>query len=114
MNIAEMYDGVKICLCAERTERLWISVDAEIKDGRLTISGQDLGEPCEQFLGSDEYEYWYRFDEINTEKILAGLSKEGANPIEQIKRRFTGKSACRDLRSYCEEENILFDFLNWS
>ena len=114
MNIAELYDRVTICLCAERTERLWISVDAEIKDGKLTVSGQDLGAPCEQFWGSDEYEYWYRFDEENTEKMLECLSENDTNPIEQIKRRFSGESACRDLRSYCEEKEILFDFSNWS
>ena len=114
MNIAEMYDGVKICLCAERTDRLWISVDAEIKDGRLTVSGQNLGEPCEQFWGADEYEYWYRFDKTNTEKLLTSLSKDDANPIEQIKRKFTGESACRELRSWCEKEGILFEFSNWS
>ena len=113
MSIAERYEGTKLCLCDERTERLWISVDAEIKDGKLIVSGQDLGEPCRRFWGSDEYEYWYSFDEENTEKLLFLLSKDGTDPVEQLQKCFNGTTACRSLRAFCEAKGIAFQFGNW-
>ena len=38
------------------TEALWVTVWAEIKDGKLTVSGQDLGQPVKEWFGSDEFE----------------------------------------------------------
>lgn len=80
---------------------------------RLYVSGQDLGEPCKRFWGSDEYEYWYTFDEENTEKLLFLLSKEGTDPVEQLQKRFNGTTACRSLRTFCEAGGIAFQFSNW-
>ena len=113
MSIAARYEGTNHCLCNERTEHLWVSVDARITDGKLTVSGQDLGEPCKRFWGSDEYEYWYIFDEENTEKLLFLLSKEGTDPVEQLQKHFNGMTACRSLRTFCEAEGIAFQFSNW-
>ena len=114
MDIAKRYEGTEICLCKERTEQLWVTVYAEIKEGKMTVSGQDLGEPCERFWGSDEYEYWYSFDEENTEKILMRLSENDADPIEEFQKRFFGMTAYRKLRSFCETEGIVFRFNNWA
>ncbi len=50
-------DMTEIELCCHRTEALWVTVWAEIKDGKLTVSGQDLGQPVKEWFGSDEFEY---------------------------------------------------------
>ncbi len=36
-------DTTEIELYCHRTESLWVTVWAEIKDGKLTVAGQDLG-----------------------------------------------------------------------
>ena len=114
MGIAEQYEGTKLCLCEERSDRLWVSVDAEFFDKKLTVLGQDLGEPCEQFWGSYEYEYWYCFDEEGTEALLESLAQNGKDPVEEFGNCFSGLNACRNLRNYCEKEKIPFEFSNWS
>ena len=37
-------------------------LDVSFTGGGLEFRGQDLGRSVEDFWGSDEYEYWYRFD----------------------------------------------------
>ena len=49
-------DMTAIELYCHRTEALWVTVWAEIKDGKLTVSGQDLGQPVKEWFGSDEFE----------------------------------------------------------
>ena len=49
-------DMTEIELYCHRTEALWVTVWAEIKDGKLTVSGQDLGQPVKEWFGSDEFE----------------------------------------------------------
>ena len=52
---SEEYNGIEITLCEERTAKLWVTVTAYIKDGKLTIEGQDLGDAPMTFFGTDEY-----------------------------------------------------------
>jgi hypothetical protein len=45
-------------LCDERLEKVSIYVEASIEDGKLTISGQDIGPVVEEIFGDCDYEYF--------------------------------------------------------
>ena len=83
-------DMTEIELYCHRTDALWVTVWAEIKDGKLTVSGQDLGRPVKEWFGSDEFEYSCSFDDSNTRKLLSILSENGSDPIAVLKERFSG------------------------
>ena len=107
---SEEYNGIEITLCEERTAKLWVTVTAYIKDGKLTIEGQDLGDAPMTFFGTDEYEYYYFFDKDNTEKLLTEISLNVNDPISELQQRFSGMTACRDLRAFCEKHGIKYCF----
>ena len=106
-------DMTEIELCCHRTEALWVTVWAEIKDGKLTVSGQDLGQPVKEWFGSDEFEYECRFDESNTRKLLSILSENGSDPIEMLKERFSGSRGFGELKEFCNEANIPYEYFSW-
>ena len=49
---------------------------ARIKDGKLTVEGQDLGDVPLEWFGSDEHKYYYNFDWPNIEKCYRRSWKE--------------------------------------
>ncbi len=110
MTLAERHNGFEIVLCEYRTEKLWVTVRACIADGKLTVEGQDLGDAPLHWFGSDEYEYYYFFDEANTEKLLQLLAGDEKHPLKELQKQFRGLDACRTLRSFCEQNEIAFRF----
>jgi hypothetical protein len=65
-----------LILCKHRSERLWVNVWAQIENGCLLISGQDLGDAPKEFFGMGELEYWYKFDRTNTGRLIALLAEK--------------------------------------
>ncbi len=72
-------DNMRIVLCDEKTDRLWVNVETKVSNGCLNISGQDLGRAVEGYFDEDEYEYFYDFDRENTERLFELLGHEGQN-----------------------------------
>ncbi len=58
-------------LCDEHMPGLWVHVSAEVRDGCLRVSGQDLGSRVEEIMGRDEYEYFMDLDVNNTDRLFA-------------------------------------------
>lgn len=54
---------------------------ARIKDGKLTVEGQDLGDVPLEWFGSDEHKYYYNFDWPNIEKCYRRSWKEKKGPV---------------------------------
>lgn len=103
-------------LCNYKTKDLEVHVYAEIKDGRLFISGHDLGPNVETFWGSDEYEYFYNLTSTDTDRLyhlLKADSKSDAELLELIKLYFSDLDGCENFRKYCKKHNILFSFDNY-
>ena len=46
------------------------------RDGGYTIAGQHLLHPDDQFLGTDEYEYWLRIPADATARFAAALDTD--------------------------------------
>ena len=106
-------DMTEIELCCHRTEALWVTVWAEIKDGKLTVSGQDLGQPVKEWFGSDEFEYSCSFDESNTRKLFSALSESGSDPIKEFIERFSGLDGFQKLKDFARAANIPYEYFSW-
>lgn len=104
------FDG--LMLCNERAPRVHVHVWAEVSDGCLKISGQDFGEAPMEAFGDSEYEYFYTFDQENTEHLFSLLAPEGEDVRTVLKKRFSGMDGCAALREFCEPNSIVYDFFS--
>lgn len=100
----------RFVLCNEETSRVKVNVWAEISEGCLTISGHDLGEAVMDVFGDIDYEYYYEFDQQNTERLFNLLNTEGQSVNEVLTHKFGGMDGCRIMREFCEANNIKFSF----
>lgn len=98
----------RLILCNEKTPRLNVFVTAEISEGCLKISGQDLGEAPKEVFGEDEHEYFYNFDRENTELLFALLAPGEKDIAKVLVREFSGMDGCRKLRAFCDENRIKY------
>ena len=106
-------DMTEIELYCHRTEALWVTVWAEIKGGKLTVSCQDLGQPVKEWFGGDEFEYSCSFDELNTRKLFSAFSENGSDPIKAFIERFSGPRGFWELKDFCNEANIPYEYFSW-
>ena len=76
----------KVSLCELKRPRISIYVDASLVDGKLIISGQDIGEAPEEFWGDSDYEYWLTFPAPETEKFFKVLcaGSPGVDPLDEL------------------------------
>ena len=106
-----MIDLDKFTLCVEKTERVDMRVSASINNGCLAIEGQDFGTVVEECFGVDEYEYFYKFDKENTERLMTlllikeyGIEPHLANGDvfkKLLLERFSDMDGCSRLRKFC-------------
>ena len=107
---------MKIELCKERSERLWCTITADLTDGRLSVSGHDMGPAVEEFFGDDEHEYAVSLDAANAKKLFLTLQcddKSDEEKLQVIKRKFHGNRADSELREYCKDHEIETSFWCW-
>lgn len=106
----------EVLLCNEKAvSGIRVNVTAEIIDGKLRISGQDLGvSNVESFGGASEYEYWYDFDEENTIILRESLleNKDSNTFLQVFKKHFSGINGCAKMRKYCDKRNIKYGFFS--
>jgi hypothetical protein len=102
-----------IVLCEHKTDRLWVNVWAEIENGCLKISGQDLGDVPKEYFGMGEFEYWYTFDKTNTDRLIALLTKEDSDIKNALQTNFNGLEGCDKLKSFCNDNGIEYEYSSW-
>lgn len=105
-----------VSLCEQKRSGVSIYVDASLYDGKLTISGQDIGQAAEDFWGDDDYEYWLSFSPEATEKFFKLLcaNKPGEDPLDVLKKRFHGPGAFSGIRAFCAQHGIAVKFDSYS
>ncbi len=106
-------DITKFSLCEYRDgSRLSVNVWAEIRDERLLISGQDLGDVVQEHFSDSDYEYWYSFDPTNTKLLFTKLSEQNPelDSAALLSENFSGLDGCRNLRDFCNQFDIQYDF----
>lgn len=98
-------------------------LEAVLEQGKFTIQGHDMGRTVEEFWGEDEYEYWYEFDQGNTEHlfkaILAGMASDisdmsGDELLKSFQIWIGKKPDEAKLRTFCEETGIKYQFFSYS
>ncbi len=109
----EMKDFTGLTLCNWHGDRVEVHVRADMTDGALTFSGQDLGPYVEQVWGDSDYEYWYSLDRENTGKLLSAIHGE-QDPQAALLREFSGEGGCRKLRQTCEGNGIRYNFHSYA
>lgn len=113
LNNTTIQDIAKFSLCEYRDgTRLSVNVWAEIRKECLLISGQDLGDVVQEHFSDSDYEYWYAFDVENTKLLFTKLSEQNPelNIQELVTENFSGLDGCRNLRDYCKQFDIQYDF----
>ena len=100
-------------LCRYKTARLEVHVSASLRDGKLLLSGQDLGPDVEEFWGTDEYEYFYSLTLDDTRKLhdlLKTDSKQNIELLVLIKLYFSDLKGCHNFKEYCDHHNLQYGF----
>jgi len=100
-------DFSEITLCSYNDDHLDSFVTAEVKDGKLTISGQDFSMLAEELFGDSEYEYFYALNQENT-LLLATLLK-GESFEEELANNFSGLDGCMLFREFCDTHSIEYE-----
>lgn len=108
-----MKDFTGLELCNDCSKRVDIHVRASLRNGELTVSGQDLGPYVEEFWGDSDYEYWYSFDRQNTETLFRAIDGTD-DPEKALLKRFGGKNGCMALRNFCKQNKIKYDFFSYA
>jgi len=82
-----------------------ILIDVEItEDGRLEISGQDLGEAPQKFWGDSDYEYWVSVRPEHKDWVLLAL----------IEKLYGGNSSAdSDFMEFLRSKGIPYEFGSW-
>ena len=86
-----------------------VHVRAEIKDGCLLISGQDLGVPFDFFDG--EYEYFYSFDHSNTlvfAEILTRQTEDRDKFLDALTKKIKGPAWYEEFTCFCEKNDLKY------
>ena len=104
-----MKDFQDLLLYREEREDIRIHIRASLLDGRLTVSGHEIGEAVAEFWGNDEYEYWYAFGPEETEKLMDVIDGTD-DPEGALMMNFGGSDGCGKLREICESNGIRYRF----
>lgn len=90
-----------------------LHVDLVYNDGGYTIAGQHLLHPDDQFLGTDEYEYWLRIPADATARFAAALDTyvEG---IPDAWESQVQEIAAHGERRWLEAHGVPFTFHSYS
>ena len=102
-------------LCRYKTACLEIHVNASIRDGKLLISGHDLGPTVEEFWGDNDYEYFYSLTLDDTRKLhhlLKTDSKQDIELLDLIKLYFSDLDGCENFKEYCDQHTLQYSFYN--
>ena len=98
--------------CQPRKIRLYESrgdttvlIDVEIaEDGRLEVSGQDLGDAPEKYWGDSDYEYWVSVRPEHKDWVLLAL----------IERLYGGNSSVvSEFMEFLRSRGIPYEFDSW-
>ena len=76
-------------------------------DGKLALEGQDFSKIALELFGDDEYEYYYMFDVMNTNKLKIALKTD--NLLHSLVKFFNGEMINEKFRIFCKESDIEFD-----
>ena len=102
-----------LTLCRYISSRVSVYVTADLVDGALKLSCQDLGPAVEDFFGDSDYEYWYTFSKENTERLFCELNAMD-DPAKALLDSFSGEPGMRNLAAFCKDHGIEYSFFSYA
>lgn len=99
-----------------RKGELWCLLGAQVVRGRLTITRIDFQE-WEYNQRSGQVEVSYYFDEANTDRMMELIEEH--NPVKFLRklkakfRKRCGISMTWEIREYCKEHGITYEYFVW-
>ena len=91
-------------------------IDIVVKDGKLSLDGEDYGPACESINGKDEYEYHVSLDEENTKRLLVQLRMDGGIEvplIEVFQEAFGDSMISTRMMKYCKKKKVRYVFASF-
>jgi hypothetical protein len=103
---------MSVILCKENSNRIEVTVSADIAGECLKISGQTIENARREMRRAEKYLYSYAFDKHNTQRLYKVLSNDNGESslMDLVVKNFSGMNGCRTLREICEENNISYSF----
>jgi hypothetical protein len=104
-----------IQLYSYEDKKIKINVHAYLKEGKLSLEGQDFGKAAEGISGNDEYEYFYSLSKENTDKAYEILKRESDSEkelLDLVKERFSGMDGCKEFKGFCERNGLKCKFFS--
>lgn len=95
-------------LCRHKSDTVDISVNAQVVNGCLNVSGQDIGGAAMEVFGDYDHEYFYDFDRENTQKLFELLAEDALAAQELFQKKFGGPQGCAALREFCERHGVAY------
>jgi len=84
---------------------------AQIEDGKLIITEQDMGEFEKEYSRDGEVESFVFFDVANTNRLMRSLhASDDYSLIESLKKKFKKHGSCMksEICYYCDEHDIKY------
>ena len=91
------------------------SVGIILKDGKLTLNGEDYEPACESINGKDEYEYHISLDEDNTKRLLVQMRMEFGTDesLLEVFQEMLGDSMISSrMMKYCKKKKVKYSFVS--
>lgn len=93
------------------SQREFTGIYAQIEDGKLTITEQDMGEFEKEYSRDGEVESFVFFDVANTNRLMRSLhASDDYGLIESLKKKFKKHGSCMksEICNYCDEHGIKY------
>ena len=91
-------------------------VSVEVRDGALSLHGEDYGPVCEGINGKEEYEYCVTLDRDNTKRLLVRLRMDWGIDIpleELLLKTFGTKAPSTAMMRYCKKKKADYCFISF-
>lgn len=89
----------------------YTGIYAQVEDGKLTITEQDMGEFEKEYSRDGEVESFVFFDVQNTIRLMSSLhASDKYSLVAALKKKFKkhGSSMKRKICDYCDEHGIKY------
>ena len=103
-----------------KLERPDIKISMEMyfnEKGQLIFDGYDIGKTVEDAWGDSDYEYGYKIEAVEVDKLYSLLGIEDSNRhslLLELKKRFEGNKAYSEFGNFMTENNIDYTGSTWA
>lgn len=90
----------------------WLILKAYLSEGKLKLEGHDFTMLSESMFGDEEYEYFYFFNQENTQKLSLVFNKK-EDLLQCLLDFFNNEIKNQEFIKLCRDNNIAYEFSSW-